>query len=35
MAESIFAEAELARLAGQAFAMATVVQADGSTPREA
>lgn len=35
MAESIFAEAELARLAGEAFAMATVVQTDGSTPREA
>ncbi len=35
MAESIFAEAESARLAGVMFAMATVVQADGSTPREA
>lgn len=35
MAESIFAEAEAARLAGEIFAMATVVQADGSTPREA
>lgn len=35
MAGSIFAEAESARSAGEAFAMATVVQTDGSTPREA
>ena len=34
MAVSIFAEAESACSAGEAFAMATVVQTDGSTPRE-